>query len=133
MRKEHEGKSFPAYRLRPDRELAEKYLISQQVDVDLTEVPLTYMIFLRGEAYGVDLFKDLGIPRSRALHGGQRYEWFAPIGWDDDVEVTATIRKIVEKVGKGGTLWFGDIEYEYRRAADGELLVRELTRIIERG
>jgi 3-methylfumaryl-CoA hydratase len=79
-----------------------------------------------------DLFTDLGIPRERALHGGQRYEWFAPVGWDDELEVVTTIRKITEKAGKSGTLWFADVDYDYR-LADGRLALRETTQIIERG
>jgi hypothetical protein len=132
MRKEREGWTYPAYRLRPDRALAAKYLEAQGEAADLAAVPLTYMIFLRGEAQGVDLFKDLDIPRDKALHGGQRYEWHAPIGWDDALDVTATVERITEKTGKNGTLWFADVAYEYRRARDGALALRELTRIIKR-
>lgn len=133
MRKEREGWVYPTYRIRPDRELARKYLAAQGVAGTPAEVPPTYMIFLRGEAHGVDLFKDLDIPRQRALHGGQRYEWLAPIGWEDDVDVTAKVLRITEKTGKNGTLWFADVEYEYRLARSNELAVRELTRIIKRG
>ena len=132
MRKEREGWTYLAYRLRPDRTLAAKYLEAQGEAADLAAVPLTYMIFLRGEAQGVDLFKDLDIPRDKALHGGQRYEWHAPIGWDDALDVTATVERITEKTGKNGTLWFADVAYEYRRARDGTLALRELTRIIKR-
>ena len=132
MRKEREGWTYPAYRLLPDRALAAKYLEAQGEAADLAAVPLTYMIFLRGEAHGVDLFKDLDIPRDKALHGGQRYEWHAPIGWDEALDVTATVERITEKTGKNGTLWFADVAYEYRRARDGALALRELTRIIKR-
>jgi hypothetical protein len=132
MRAEREGWVYPAYRISADRDLVEKYLVSQQAPSDLESVPLTYMIFLRGETRGVDLFTDLGIPRERALHGGQRYEWFAPVGWDDELEVVTTIRKITEKAGKSGTLWFADVDYDYR-LADGRLALRETTQIIERG
>jgi hypothetical protein len=132
MRKEREGWTYPAYRLRPDRALAAKYLAAQGASADLDAVPPTYMIFLRGEAHGVDLFADLDIPRDKALHGGQRYEWLAPIGWDDTLNVTATVERITEKIGKAGTLWFADVRYEYRRARDGALALRELTRIIKR-
>src|SRR5438874_2132542 len=73
MRKEREGWTYPAYRLRPDRALAAKYLEAQGAPADLAAVPLTYMIFLRGEGHGVDLFKDLDIPRDdRAVLGGDR-------------------------------------------------------------
>lgn len=133
MRKEREGHVYPAYTLRPSRDLAGKYLASQGAPVELSAVPLTYMIFLRGEAHGVDLFRDLDIPRNRALHGGQRYEWFAPIGWDDEVQVTATVLKIVEKASKSGPLWIADVQCDYTLARTRELAVRELNRIIERG
>ena len=132
MRKEREGHIYPCYTLRPNRDLAEKYLASQGAPLDLTALPLTYMIFLRGEAHGIDLFQDLDIPRTKALHGGQRYEWFAPIGWNEDVQVTATVLKIVEKTTKNGPLWIADIQYDYVLANTGQLAVRELTRIIKR-
>lgn len=132
MRKEREGHIYPAYTLRPSRDLAAKYLASQGAPVELCAVPLTYMIFLRGEAHGVDLFQDLDIPRNKALHGGQRYEWFAPIGWDDDVRVTTTVLKIVEKTTKNGPLWIADIQYDYALAGTQQVAVRELTRIIKR-
>jgi N-terminal half of MaoC dehydratase len=133
MRMDREGFEYPPYRLRADRGLAAAYLEAQGDGGDLSEVPPTYMIFLRGEARGLDLFADLGIPRQRALHGGQRYEWFAPIGWDRDLDVTAKVAKITEKASKGGPLWFANIEYEYRFADSGQLALREVTRIIERG
>ena len=132
MRKEREGHIYPAYTLRPSRALAEKYLASQGAPAELSAVPLTYMIFLRGEAHGVDLFKDLDIPRNKALHGGQRYEWFAPIGWDDDVQVTATVLRITEKTTKNGPLWIADVQYDYIPASTRQVAVRELTRIIKR-
>ncbi len=133
MRKDREGHQFPPYRVRPDRKLAEQYLRAQQAPVDLAEVPPTYMIFLRGEPAGVDLFQALEIPRHRALHGGQRYEWYGRIGWDDEIEVTASVRRVTEKIGSRGTLWFGDIDFEYRRVGSPELLLLETTRLIERG
>jgi len=45
-----------------------------------------------------------------------------------DVEAILT-----EKASKSGPLWFADVEYEYRNADSGELALREITRIIERG
>lgn len=132
MRDDRNGHTYPDYVLRPSRALAESYLASQGARIDLDEVPPTYMIFLRGEALGVNLFEDLDIPRRRALHGGQRYEWFHPIGWDDEVRVTATVLKTVEKPAKNGSLWFADVEYAYRIVGTGVLALKELTRIIER-
>ena len=49
------------------RNLAEKYLASQGAPVELSAVPSTYMIFLRGEARGIDLFQDLAIPTNKTL------------------------------------------------------------------
>lgn len=132
MKLDRQGHVYPRYRLRADRALAEKYLQSQGAALDLDAVPLTYMIFLRGEAHGVDLFRDLDIPRQKALHGGQRYEWHAPIGWDDDVDVTTTIAKITEKSTKAGPLWIAEVIYEYRLAASGQLALRETSRLIKR-
>ena len=133
MRMDRQGFVYPPYRLRIDRELAAQYVAAQGVGNADDQVPPTYMIFLRGESHGVDLFVDLDIPRQRALHGGQRYEWFAPIGWDDAFDVTARVVKMTQKTSKSGPLWFADVEYEYRNADSGELALRELTRIIERG
>lgn len=129
---EKEGYVYPTYRLKPSQELAKKFLESMGLEADMSAVPPTYMIFLRGEAHGVDLFKDLDIPRNKALHGGQKYEWFAPIAWGDTLEVTATVAKIVEKSTKGGPLWIADIVYDYVDAASGRLALRELSRIIKR-
>ena len=130
MHKHLEGHVYPAYKLTVDRTLAAQYMESQGSPAG-PGVPATYMIFLRGEPHGIDLFKDLDIPRDKALHGGQRYEWFAPIGWDDEVTVTVTVRKITEKQTKSGQLWFADVRYDYA-LADGRPALRELTRIIKR-
>ncbi|TAL76173.1 MAG: hypothetical protein EPN76_12515 [Burkholderiaceae bacterium] len=132
MRKEKEGHVYTPYRLKPNKELAKKLLCSMGLEPDLSIVPPTYMIFLRGEACGVDLFKDLDIPRNRALHGGQRYEWFAPVGWEDAFDVTAKVVAITEKATKNGPLWIADIEYDYVNVASGKLALRELSRIIKR-
>ena len=132
MRMDRQGHVYPTYRLKPDRGLAEKFLRGQGVDATPQHVPPTYMIFLRGEAAGIDLFRDLDIPREKALHGGQRYEWFAPIDWDDEVEVTATVETLVEKDGRGGKIWFADIAYDYVIAASGKQAMREITRIVKR-
>ena len=127
------GKVYPPYRLRPDRALAAKMLAGQGLAGDAAEVPPTYFIFLRGAPHGVDLFTDLDIPREKALHGGQRYEWHAPIAWNDEVEVTARIASLAEKQGKAGKLWFADVEYEYRLLPARKLALREVTRLVKRG
>lgn len=132
MNMQLEGKVYPPYRLRPDRALAAKMAAGQGLGVP-AEVPPTYFIFLRGETRGVDLFTDLDIPRTKALHAGQRYEWFAPVGWNDEVEVTARIAKLAAKEGKGGKLWFADVEYEYRILPARTLALREITRLVKRG
>ena len=131
MHKHLEGHVYPANTLKADRNLAAQYMESQGAPAG-AGVPATYLIFLRGERHGIDLFKDLDIPRKQALHGGQRYEWFAPVGWDDELSVTVTVRKITEKQTKSGTLWFADVVYDYA-LSDGRTAVRELTRIIKRG
>jgi len=133
MNMQMQGHVYPPYRLRPDRGLAEQLLRGQGVDAAPDQVPLTYMIFLRGETLGVDLFKDLDIPREKALHGGQRYEWFAPVDWDDELEVTATVQKLSEKEGGRGKIWFADVTYDYVNAATGQKVLREVTRLIKRG
>jgi len=127
-----EGKVYPPYRLKPDRALAARMQAGQGLGAPAA-VPPTYFIFLRGETRGVDLFTDLDIPRTKALHAGQRYEWFAPVGWDDEIEVTARIASLAEKQGKGGKLWFADIEYEYRILPARTLALREITRLVKRG
>ena len=140
MNMQLEGKVYPPYRLKPNRALAAKMLAGQGLagapEADsataLAAVPPTYFLFLRGAAHGVDLFADLDIPREKALHAGQRYEWLAPIGWDDEVEVTARIAKLAAKEGKGGKLWFADVEYEYRLLPARTLALREITRLVKR-
>ncbi len=132
MRMEMQGHVYPPYPLRIDKGLAEKFLRSMGLQSELGDVPPTYLIFLRGEAKGVNLFTDLEIPRNRALHGGQKYEWFSSIQWDDNMEVTAKVVSITEKTTKSGPLWIADVEYDYKRVSNGELVLRELTRIIKR-
>lgn len=131
MRVERNGHSYPPYRLKPDRSLAARYLRALGVTAEPTRVPPTYMIFLRGETLGLNLFEDLDIPRQKALHAGQRYEWYRPIGWGDEVEVTATVTKTVEKDGRRGKIWFADVTYDYRLVPSGELALREVTRLVK--
>lgn len=126
-----QGYVYPPYRLRPDRQLARKFMTALGVDAEPTELPPTYLVFLRGETLGVDLFRDLDIPREKALHGGQRYEWFSPLGFDDEFDVTVRVDKIVEKEGKRGKVWFADVTYEYRLAESGALALREVTRLVK--
>ena len=45
----------------------------------------------------VRLFQDLDISYVKALHGGQKYEWFGSIGWDDEIEVQAVVENMTEK------------------------------------
>ncbi len=131
MNLDMQGHVYAPFKLKPDKTLAEKFLRGQGAPIDLSAVPPTYMIFLRGETRGANLFADLGIPREKALHGGQRYEWFAPVDWDDELDVTVSVEKIVEKQGKGGKIWFADVAFDYVRA-DGTKALREITRLIER-
>lgn len=133
MRMDREGHKYPPYVLRPDLEMAKRYLESQGGNVDLSYVPLSYMVFLRGEAHGVELFKDLDIPRKQALFAGQRYEWFAPLQWNVPVRVESTVKRISAKDGKNGKLWFADIELEYFDDKSGSLLMRETARIVKKG
>lgn len=130
MRAELQGRAYPPYTLRPDRDKATKFMAALGVPYN-GKVPLTYLIFLRGETLGVDLFKDLDIPREKALHGGQRYEWFAPITFDDELSVVATIDKVIEKQGKRGPVWFADVSFEYRKVENDELALREVTRLVK--
>jgi hypothetical protein len=122
---------YPPFRLRADRALARQLSSALGAAAEPGRPPPTYFIFLRGERSGVDLFKDLEIPRQKALHGGQRYEWHAPVSFEDDLDVTARIERITSKQGKRGTIWFADVSFEYRRVRDGRLAVREITRLIE--
>lgn len=120
---------YVPFRLRPDPVLARQ--LNEALGAgESAHVPPTYPIFLRGERCGVDLFKDLGIPRQKALHGGQRYEWHAQLTFEDELDVTARVEQITSKQGKRGTIWFADVSFEYRRARDGQLAVREITRLI---
>ena len=131
MNMDRQGHVFPPFTVRPGKALAEKLLRGQGAPVDLEAVPPTYMIFLRGETRGANLFEALGIDRRRALHGGQRYEWYEPAGWDEELTVTATVEKITEKQGRSGKIWFADVALDYVRG-DGTRVLREITRLIER-
>jgi len=131
MKMDRQGHVYLPYRLKPDRGLAEKFMRGQGVDAAPKHVPPTYLIFLRGETKGVNLFEELDVPREKALHGGQRYEWLAPIGWDDELDVTVTVEKIVEKDGRNGKIWFADVGYDYAFAESGETALREVTRIVK--
>jgi hypothetical protein len=122
---------YAPYRLKLDPELARQFMHALGEEPAARRVPATYLIFLRGERLGVDLFRDLDIPREKALHGGQRYEWFEPLGFEDELSVVASVGAITEKQGKRGRIWFVDVTYEYRRVRDGVLAVREVTRLIK--
>lgn len=126
-----QGHVYPPFKLRPNRELAAQFLMGQGVEPEVTTVPPTYMIFLRGEAHGVDLFSDLDISRQKVVHGGQRYEWYERIGWDDELTVTATVEELFEKDGKSGKIRFAHVAFEYVNGS-GERVLREITRLIER-
>lgn len=130
---EHEGRVFPRLRLSPDPELARQYWRTLGVDAPPASLPLTYLIFLRSERLGVNLFEELNIPRQQALHGGQRYEWFLPVAPDAELDVDIRVDRVVHKQSKSGPLSFVDVTFEYRLAASGELAVREVTRLIKRG
>jgi hypothetical protein len=131
MKSSLQGHTYPPYRIRPDRALARKFMSALGDDREPESLPPTYLVFLRGETLGVNLFADLDIPREKALHGGQRYEWFAPVSFDDELDVTVHIDKITEKQGKRGTIWFADVTFEYRHAGSGELALREVTRLVK--
>lgn len=131
MKLEMQGHVYAPFKLKPERDMAEKFLRGQNADPDLSTVPPTYMIFLRGETRGINLFEDLAIPRQKALHGGQRYEWYAPISWEDELDVTVTVESVVEKSGKNGKIWFADVAFDYTRG-DGVKVLHEITRLIER-
>lgn len=127
-----QGHVFPPFQVTPDREMAAQFLQGQGVSPETETVPPTYLIFLRGENRGADLFATLDIPREKALHGGQSYAWHGPVAWDVPLDVTARVDFIVEKTGKNGTVWFADVSFEYRNP-DGSLAVREVTKLVKRG
>ncbi len=130
---EHQGRVFPVLRLVPDEGLARRYWQALGVDPAPSSLPLTYLIFLRSERLGVDLFRELGIPRQQALHGGQRYEWHADVRVQDALDVEITVERVVHKHSKAGPLSFVDVRFDYRLADSGTLAVREITRLIKRG
>ncbi len=130
---QHEGRTYPSYRIRIERPVGQDYWRALGMPGTPDTVPLTYFIFLRGETRGVDLFRDLDIPRQQALHGGQRYEWFEPLHWDDEFDVVTRVERVTSKQSKAGPLWFADVVYDYTQVAGGRLAVRETTRLIKRG
>ena len=131
MKMSMQGHVYPPYRLTPDRARAREFMAALGIDAEPAVPPPTYLVFLRGETRGINLFKDLDIPREKALHGGQRYEWFAPVTFDDVFDVTVTVDKMVEKTGKRGKVWFADVTFDYRFAGTDRLAVREVTRLVK--
>ena len=131
MNIEKQGMVFPPYTVAPDRRLAELFARGIGVEGVPESVPPTYMIFLRGEPIGANLFEELDIPRQKALHGGQRYDWVRPVKWDETLQVTARVKSIIEKQGKSGRVWFADIEFAYDDIR-GQRVLTEITRLIER-
>jgi len=127
-----QGYVFPTFQVTPDRAMAAQFLQGQGAPPDAETVPPTYLIFLRGETRGADLFKALDIPREKALQGGQTYAWHAPVVWDEPLDVVARVESIIEKSGRNGTVWFADVSFEYRNV-DGILAVREVTKLVKRG
>lgn len=131
MNMEKQGTVFPPYKVTPDRRLARLFMEGSGVDVDPVEVPPTYLIFLRGETLGVNVFTELNIPRQKALHGGQRYDWVRPVQWGETLTTTVSVKSIIEKQGSNGKIWFADIEYAYDDET-GARVVTEISRLIER-
>lgn len=64
---------------------------------------------------------------SRALQGGQSYEWHRPFRIGETVRLTVTIEDILDKT----TLHLATVLAEFR-GADGELIQRQRTAFIER-
>ena len=64
---------------------------------------------------------------SRALQGGQSYEWHRPFRIGETVRLTVTIEDILDKT----TLHLATVLAEFR-GADGELIQRQRTTFIER-
>lgn len=64
---------------------------------------------------------------SRALQGGQSYEWHRPFRVGETVRMTVTIEDILDKA----TLHLATVLAEFR-GADGELIQRQRTSFIER-
>ena len=126
-----QGHVFAPFQVTPDRVMAAAFLEGQGADPKSETVPPTYLIFLRGETRGVDLFDALDIPREKALHGGQTYEWHAPVDWGETLTVVATVDSMVEKSGRNGTVWFANVTLDYSKA-DGTLAVREVTKLVKR-
>ncbi len=69
----------------------------------------------------------LGMDLSRALQGGQSYEWHRPFRIGEAVHLTVTIEDILDKT----TMHLATVLAEFR-AADGELIQRQRTTFIER-
>lgn len=64
---------------------------------------------------------------SRALQGGQSYEWHRPFRVGETVRLTVTIEDILDKT----TLHLATVLAEFR-GVDGELIQRQRTTFIER-
>jgi acyl dehydratase len=76
----------------------------------------------------------LGLDRARTVHGEQAYEYFAPIRPGDLLRCSARMLSDDVKEGRrGGRMRIVRVEFEYRSAAMGKLLCREVMTSIEKG
>jgi len=76
----------------------------------------------------------LALDRSRTVHGEQEYEYFEPIRAGDRLLCRARLVSDVVKEGRrGGAMRVLKTETQYRSAASGKLVCREVSTTIEKG
>ena len=74
-------------------------------------------------------YNSMGIDLNRVLHGGQKFEYLAPICAGDSITLMTTVKDIYEK--KGGALEF--VEEETVAAnQNGEIVARLLNTLVVR-
>ena len=84
--------------------------------------------FFGATAAGQDtVVAPLDMDLSRALQGGQSYEWHRPFRLGETVHVVVTVEDILDK----GTMHHATVLSEFR-GADGALIQRQRTTFVER-
>ncbi|MEW6471042.1 MAG: MaoC family dehydratase N-terminal domain-containing protein [Actinomycetota bacterium] len=85
--------------------------------------------FFAATAAGQDsVIGPLGVDLSRALQGGQAFEWHRPFRVGETVRLQVVVADLYEK----NTTQYATVLAEFR-GADGELIQRQRTMFIERG
>jgi len=129
------GKTFPPFSYTIERGKLREFLLAigdDNADYSVDDPPLpptfsTVFTFWGGMSME-DLLREVGVEIRNVLHGGQEYEYLAPIHVGDTVTGQATISNVAQR----GGMDFMDIVTEYKNQ-DGILVVKDQAMIIVRG